>query len=101
MTLDRERVLLALGRVQDPDLHRDLVTLGMIEDLAVDDGKVAFTLVLTTAACPLKDQIEGDCRTAVLAVPGVTRGRDPHHLAGAQAQGPDRRPQGAARASPT
>ena len=68
----KQRVLEALGTVQDPDLHRDLVTLGMIEDLAVDDGRVSFTLVLTTAACPLKDQIENDCRTAVTAVPGIT-----------------------------
>ncbi len=68
----KQRVLDALGTVQDPDLHRDLVTLGMIEDLVVDQGRVAFTLVLTTAACPLKDQIENDCRRAVSAVPGVT-----------------------------
>jgi ATP-binding protein involved in chromosome partitioning len=66
-----EDVLAALRTVQDPDLRRDLVTLGMIEDLAVADGEVAFTLVLTTAACPLRGQIEGDARRAVLAVPGV------------------------------
>ena len=70
-TATREAVLAALGQVQDPDLKRDLVTLGMIEDLVVDDGRVGFTLVLTTAACPLKAQIEDDCRAAVLAVPGV------------------------------
>ena len=69
----KQRVLEALGTVQDPDLHKDLVTLGMIEDLVVEEGRVSFTLVLTTAACPLKDQIEGDCRTAVNAVPGVTQ----------------------------
>jgi len=68
----KQRVLDALGTVQDPDLHRDLVTLGMIEDLQVEGGRASFTLVLTTAACPLKDQIENDCRTAVTAVPGVT-----------------------------
>jgi ATP-binding protein involved in chromosome partitioning len=67
----RDSVLAALGRVQDPDLKRDLVSLGMIEDLVLEDGRVAFTLVLTTAACPLKDQIEGECRAAVLEVPGV------------------------------
>jgi ATP-binding protein involved in chromosome partitioning len=66
-----DRVLQALGTVQDPDLHRDLVSLGMIENVAIADGRVSFTLVLTTAACPLKAQIEGDCRTAVLAIPGV------------------------------
>ena len=69
----QQHVLDALGTVQDPDLHKDLVTLGMIEDLEVQDGRVSFTLVLTTAACPLKDQIESDCRTAVGAVPGVTQ----------------------------
>ncbi len=67
----REAVLKALGTVHDPDLRRDLVTLGMIEDLTVDAGRVSFTLVLTTAACPLKDQIEADCGAAVRAVPGI------------------------------
>jgi len=66
-----EEILKALSRVQDPDLHRDLVSLGMIEDLAVTDGKVAFTLVLTTAACPLKGQLECECRSAAMTVPGV------------------------------
>ncbi|OGF18215.1 MAG: hypothetical protein A2W00_15255 [Candidatus Eisenbacteria bacterium RBG_16_71_46] len=64
-------VLDALRTVEDPDLKRDLVSLNMIEDLAAQDGRVSFTLVLTTAACPLKDQIEGDCRAAVERVPGV------------------------------
>jgi ATP-binding protein involved in chromosome partitioning len=71
MAHSNDPILAALSQVQDPDLHRDLVTLGMIEDLEVADGRVAFTLVLTTSACPLKDRIEGDCRRAVLAVPGV------------------------------
>lgn len=66
-----EDILAALRTVEDPDLHRDLVTLGMVEDLRVDDGKVALTLVLTTAACPLRESIEQDVRRAVLAVPGV------------------------------
>ena len=66
-----DRILDALRTVQDPDLKRDLVTLGMIEDLVAEDGKVGFTLVLTTAACPLKAEIEADCRRAVLAVEGV------------------------------
>jgi ATP-binding protein involved in chromosome partitioning len=65
-------ILKALGTVQDPDLHRDLVSLGMIEDLQVDGGRVAFTLVLTTAACPLKAEIEADCQRAVRSVAGVS-----------------------------
>ena len=67
----KEEVLRALGTVQDPDLHRDLVSLKMIEDVEVDEGRVSFTLVLTTAACPLKDSIEADCRTAVAGLPWV------------------------------
>jgi ATP-binding protein involved in chromosome partitioning len=70
-TLRTEDVLSALRTVQDPDLRRDLVTLGMIEDLIVQDGQVSLTLVLTTAACPLKNKLEEDVRGAVLAVPGV------------------------------
>ncbi len=71
----QKEVLEALRGVEDPDLHRDLVTLGMIEGLHVEDGVATFTLVLTTAACPLKDQIEADCRRAVLAVPGIRETR--------------------------
>jgi metal-sulfur cluster biosynthetic enzyme len=71
LQLDNAAVMAALATVQDPDLHRDLVTLGMIEALAVEGGRVSFTLVLTTSACPLKDKIESDCRAAVGAVPGV------------------------------
>ena len=67
-----ETVLAALSTVQDPDLHRDLVTLGMIEGISIDGGTVTFTLVLTTSACPLKAEIEADCRKAVMAIPGVT-----------------------------
>ncbi len=70
--ITQELVLAALGTVNDPDLHRDLVTLGMIEGISIDGGKVSFTLVLTTSACPLKAQIEDDCRRAVNAIPGVT-----------------------------
>jgi ATP-binding protein involved in chromosome partitioning len=70
-TLTQDAVLDALRTVQDPDLHRDLVTLGMIENLGLEDGVVTFTLVLTTAACPLKAEIEAAARAAVQAVPGV------------------------------
>ncbi len=60
-----DEVRAQLATVEDPDLHRDLVTLGMIEDLAVAGDRVSFTLVLTTSACPLKAEIEANCRTAV------------------------------------
>ena len=71
MPVRDQDILKALGTVQDPDLHRDLVSLGMIEDVVVTGGRVSFTLVLTTAACPLKAEIEADCHKAVNAVPGV------------------------------
>ena len=71
MSLKPDDILGALRRVEDPDLHRDLVTLGMIEGLEVKDGAVSFTLVLTTSACPLREKIETDVRAAVMSVPGV------------------------------
>src|SRR5687767_4219706 len=72
--LNQELVLNALRNVQDPDLKRDLVTLGMIRDLSINDqGEVSFRVVLTTPACPLKAKIESDCRAAVGSLPGVSR----------------------------
>src|SRR3989338_8741287 len=69
----QERLLEALSTVHDPDLKKDLVTLGMIRDLAVaGDGTVSLRVVLTTPACPLKKKIEDDVRAALTRVPGVT-----------------------------
>src|SRR5215470_4819206 len=72
MPVEQASVLDALKVVQDPDLHRDIVNLGFIKDLKVSGGKVAFTIELTTPACPVKDQMRDQARAAVLAVPGVT-----------------------------
>jgi ATP-binding protein involved in chromosome partitioning len=69
--ITQESVLAALGKVQEPELHKDLVTLNMIRDLAIKGTTVDFTIVLTTPACPLKGSIEKAAREAVLAVPGV------------------------------
>ena len=71
-TVTQEQVLAALRNVQDPELHRDIVSLGMVKDLAVANGNVAFTVELTTPACPLRESIEGDCKK-VLA--GDSRGQ--------------------------
>ncbi|GCC52973.1 iron-sulfur cluster carrier protein ApbC [Chryseotalea sanaruensis] len=60
----------ALSTVNDPDIKRDLVSLGMIKDIKISANKVAFTVVLTTPACPLKGKIEKDCRDAVEKVVG-------------------------------
>jgi ATP-binding protein involved in chromosome partitioning len=67
----RDAVMAALSKVQEPELHRDLVTLNMIRDLAINDGKVVFTVVLTTPACPLRGRIEKEARQAVAEIPGV------------------------------
>jgi ATP-binding protein involved in chromosome partitioning len=67
-----DQVRLALGTVHDPDLHKDLVTLGMIRDLAVEHGIARFKLVLTTSACPVKKELEEQCRQAALSVAGIS-----------------------------
>lgn len=65
------QVLAALGKVQEPELHRDLVSLNMIRDLKIDGDQVSFTIMLTTPACPLKSRIEKEAREAAMTVPGV------------------------------
>jgi ATP-binding protein involved in chromosome partitioning len=67
----KELVLAALSRVQEPELHQDLVSLNMIRDLEINGDLVTFSILLTTPACPLKNKIENEARAAVLAVPGV------------------------------
>ena len=71
MKITEEAVLAALSKVQEPELHRDLVTLNMIRDLRVADDQVSFTIVLTTPACPMRSRIESEARQAVAALPGV------------------------------
>ena len=68
----RDAVLNALRIVIDPDLRRDIVTLGFVKDLAVQSGHVSFTIELTTPACPVKDQMREQAAAAVRAVAGVT-----------------------------
>jgi ATP-binding protein involved in chromosome partitioning len=66
--ITKEAVLNALSTVMDPDLHQDLVTLNMIENIQIDEDKVSFSIVLTTPSCPLKGKIEADARKAVLTM---------------------------------
>ncbi len=61
----------ALRVVQDPDLHKDIVTLNMVREMTFDKGTAAFQLVLTTPACPMKEHLENECRKALMGVPGV------------------------------
>jgi hydrogenase maturation protease len=69
--IEEQEVRQALSSVMDPELGQSIVDLGMVRDLHVSDGRVAFTLALTTLACPLKEQIESNARLAVLALPGI------------------------------
>jgi ATP-binding protein involved in chromosome partitioning len=64
--MTNEDILKALSNVQEPDLGKDLVTLNMIKDISIDGNNVAFTVVLTTPACPLKDMIKNACINAIL-----------------------------------
>ena len=69
----KEEVLKALGTCQEPELHKDIVTLGMVQNVVVEGGKVSFDYVLTTPACPLKGMMELEAREAIeKLVPGVT-----------------------------
>ena len=65
MELTKENLLKALGEVIDPDLKKDLVSLGMIQNIHIDGNKAAFDVVLTTPACPLKEVIKKDCEEKI------------------------------------
>jgi Mrp family chromosome partitioning ATPase len=66
-----EQVLGALRGVMDPELHRNLVELGMVRDIRISGARVRFALALTIPECPLKDQLLADAKAAVLALEGV------------------------------
>src|SRR5256885_6153239 len=70
--LSENVVLDALRQIKDPDLHKDIVTLGFIKDLKIDGGIVSFRIVLTTPACPVKAGMESAAQDLVSALPGVT-----------------------------
>ncbi|MCW3116336.1 MAG: iron-sulfur cluster carrier protein ApbC [Chitinophagaceae bacterium] len=59
--MTKEKILEALGNVQEPDLGKDLVTLNMVKDIEIEGNYISFTLVLTTPACPMKDMMKNAC----------------------------------------
>jgi ATP-binding protein involved in chromosome partitioning len=70
----REQVLHALATIVDPDLGRDVVSLGMIKDLHISDaGEVAFTFELTTPACPVRERFQAMAREVLMQLEGVTK----------------------------
>src|SRR5438309_10894948 len=71
--VSQEQVLAVLKKVQDPDLRKDIVSLGFIRNLKVESGNVAFDLNLTTPACPVTDQMRDEAVALVKALPGVQK----------------------------
>src|SRR5574341_1544435 len=69
----KDEVLAALSQIQDPDLHRDIVTLGFVPEDGINicDGNVSVKIVLTTPACPVRDQMQQDAQRLIAALPGV------------------------------
>ncbi len=71
MPVTEAQIIDALREVRDPELGKDVVSLGMIKDLKVQGANVAFTLELTTPACPVRDEFQETVRSAVAGLPGV------------------------------
>ena len=70
--LETDAILTALRVVVDPDLRRDIVSLGFVKNVVIQGGRVSFTIELTTPACPVKDQLRDQAVAAVRALPGVS-----------------------------
>ena len=67
----QEEIFAALSQIKDPDLGRDIVTLGFVKDLQISGENVSFIIELTTPACPVRDQLREDARRVVLSLSGV------------------------------
>lgn len=72
MALSEQDVLNALRTIQDPDLHKDIVSLGFIKNMKIDKGKVRFDIEMTTPACPVRDNFKTQAMESVQKLPGVT-----------------------------
>jgi ATP-binding protein involved in chromosome partitioning len=75
LSVTKEDVLRVLGTVQDPDLHKDIVTLGFVKEVRITGTEVDFTVELTTPACPVKEELKAEAEQKVAALPGVTVAR--------------------------
>ena len=71
--VSKEAVLAALSQIEDPDLHRDIVSLGFVpdEDINICGGSVSVRIVLTTPACPVREKMKAQAEELLLALPGV------------------------------
>jgi len=75
VSVTKDEVLSALRAVQDPDLHKDIVSLGFVKEVEIRGGEVDFTVELTTPACPVKEEMKAEAEGRVRALPGVTAAR--------------------------
>jgi ATP-binding protein involved in chromosome partitioning len=75
VSVTQEQVLAVLRTVQDPDLHKDIVTLGFVKDVRISGAEVDFTIELTTPACPVRDEMKAEAESKVAALPGVGAAR--------------------------
>ncbi len=71
MAVTEQDIMKALSAIEDPDLHRDIVSLGFVQTPQIDGDVVSVSIVLTTPACPVRETIERDARELLLALPGV------------------------------
>lgn len=69
--ISEKQIFKALGEVVDPDLKKDIVSLGFVKNLAIDGGKIRFDVELTTPACPVKEELKAECEKRVSALDGV------------------------------
>lgn len=69
--VQKEDVLKVLSQIEDPDLHKDIVSLGFIKDLIIDSGTVSFSIELTISGCPLKNMFKTEAEKLVLGLDGV------------------------------
>src|SRR5918993_569201 len=65
MMVTVDQVLTSLKKVIDPELHKDIVSMGMIKEMTINNDKISFTLELTTPACPFNSEIEQDVRNVI------------------------------------
>jgi len=70
-SITEKDVLTALSAIQDPDLHKDIVTLGFVQNIKIQDSKLSLDIVLTTPACPVKDQMHQEAKKILSGLPGV------------------------------
>lgn len=69
-SISTQTILQALTKVQDPDLHKDIVSLNMVKDISIEGDKISFTVELTTPACPMKEKIQNEAIQAVKEATG-------------------------------